>query len=74
LSYRNIEELMSIRGLKVDHVTIQRWVFKFSPLIDQEFRKLKHRVGRRWRMDETYIKVKGSGDICTEQSTSNEKQ
>ena len=50
---------MSIRGVKVDHATIQRWVFKFSPLIDQEFRKRKIPVGKRWRMDETYIKIKG---------------
>ena len=59
LSYRDIEELLAIRGVQVDHATIQRWVFKFSPLIDQEFRKRKQPVGRRWRMDETYIKVKG---------------
>ena len=59
LSYRDIEELMSIRGVKVDHATIQRWVFKSSPLIDQEFRKRKIPVGKRCRMDETYIKIKG---------------
>lgn len=59
LSYRDIEELLAIRGVQVDHATIQRWVFKFSPLIDQEFRKRKQPAGRRWRMDETYIKVKG---------------
>ena len=33
LSYRDIEELMAIRGVKVDHATIQRWVFKFTPLL-----------------------------------------
>ncbi|MBV7270746.1 IS6 family transposase [Winogradskyella luteola] len=59
LSYREIEELMSIRGAKVDHATIQRWVFKFTPLLEKEFRKRKKAVGKRWRMDETYIKVKG---------------
>ena len=59
LSYRDIEELLSIRGVKVDHATIQRWVFKFSPLIEKEFRKRKKPVGNRWRLDETYIKVKG---------------
>ena len=41
LSYRDIEELISIRGVKVDHATIQRWVFKFTPLIEQQFRKRK---------------------------------
>jgi putative transposase len=43
----------------VDHATIQRWVFKFRPVLDQEFRKGKQPVGERWRMDETYIKVQG---------------
>lgn len=59
LSYREIEELMSIRGVQVDHATIQRWVFKFTPLLEKEFRKRKKAIGKRWRMDETYIKVKG---------------
>jgi putative transposase len=59
LSYRDLEELMEIRGVKVDHATIQRWVFKFTPMLDKEFRKRKKRVGMSWRMDETYIKVKG---------------
>jgi len=59
LSYREIEELLSMRGVKVDHATIQRWVFKFSPLIEKTFRKRKRPVGHSWKMDETYIKVKG---------------
>ena len=53
LSYRDIEELLSIRGVKVDHSTIQRWVFKFTPLIEMEFRKRKKPVGNRWRLDES---------------------
>ena len=59
LSYRDVEELMNIRGIKVDHSTLQRWVFKFTPLIDKNFRKRMRRTGTSWRMDETYIKVKG---------------
>jgi putative transposase len=43
----------------VDHATIQRWVFKFTPLIESQMKKRKSRVGVSWRMDETYIKVKG---------------
>jgi len=35
LIYRDVEELLSIRGVKVDHANIQRWVFKFAPLVDQ---------------------------------------
>src|SRR5688500_18203861 len=59
LSYRDVEELLSIRGVVVDHATIQRWVYKFTPLIENTFRKRKKQVGNSWRMDETYIKIKG---------------
>ena len=59
LSYRDIEELLRIRGVVVDHATIQRWVLKFTPMIDINFRKRKKGVGLRWRLDETYIKIKG---------------
>ena len=59
LSYRDIEELLRIRGVVVDHATIQRWVFKFTPMIDINFRRRKRGVGLRWRLDETYIKVNG---------------
>lgn len=59
LSYRDIEELMGIRGVNVDQATIQRWVFKFSPLLEREFNKGKKACGKSWRIDETYIKVKG---------------
>ena len=59
LSYRDIEELLRIRGVVVDHATIQRWAFKFTPMIDRNFRKRKRGVGLRWRLDETYIKVNG---------------
>ena len=59
LSYRDIEELMHERGFSVDHSTINRWVLHYSPQLDAAFRRKKNRVGKRWRMDETYIKVKG---------------
>jgi transposase-like protein len=45
LSYRDIEELFQIRGVKVDHSTIQRWVFKFSPIIEKNMHKRKQSVG-----------------------------
>lgn len=41
LSYRDVEELIQIRGVEVDHATIQRWVFKFTPFLEEEFRKRK---------------------------------
>ncbi len=59
LSYRDIEELMQERGFSVDHSTINRWVLHYSPQLEAAFRLKKKRVGNRWRMDETYIKVKG---------------
>lgn len=60
LSYRNLEEMMLERNIKVDHSTINRWVIHYAPILENEFRKYyKRPVGMSWRMDETYIKVKG---------------
>ena len=59
LSYRDIEELLQIRGVNVDHSTIQRWVFKFSKEIEVNMNKRKKQVANSWRLDETYIKVAG---------------
>src|SRR5262245_63286387 len=58
LSYRHVEELMEERGVSVDHATINRWVLKYSPQLEATFHCRKRPVGRRWRMDETYIRVK----------------
>src|SRR5207342_952871 len=59
LSYRHVEELMEERGVPIDHATIQRWVVKYSPLLEAAFHRRKRPVWVSWRMDETYIKVKG---------------
>ena len=59
LSYRHVEELMEERGVSVDHATIQRWVVKYSPQLEEAFHRRKRPVWVSWRMDETYIKVKG---------------
>lgn len=59
LSYRDIEELMEERGFDVDHSTLNRWVIHYAPQLERAFRQKKKRNGGRWRMDETYIKVKG---------------
>ena len=58
LSYRDIEELMQERGVEVDHWAIQRWVIKYTPLLESSIRKRKKPVGSSWRMDEAYIKIK----------------
>jgi len=59
LSYRDIEEMMAEQGFSVDHSTINRWVLHYSPQLEPAFRFKKKYAGNRWRMDETYIKVKG---------------
>jgi len=59
LSYRPVEELMEERGVPVDHATLQRWVVKYSPLLEEAFHRRKRPVWVSWRMDETYSKVKG---------------
>ncbi len=59
LSYRNIEEMVAERGIEVDHSTLNRWVTFYSPQLEKAFHQKKRRPGDRWRMDETYIKVKG---------------
>ncbi|UAN54643.1 IS6 family transposase (plasmid) [Serratia sp. JSRIV002] len=59
LSLRNLEEIMAERGIVLDHSTLHRWVIRLVPLLDKAFRRHKRPVGRRWRMDETYIKIKG---------------
>jgi hypothetical protein len=58
-SYRDLEELLTERGVVVDHVTIYRWVLRFTPLLADAVRPCRHRVGDRWQVDETYMKVAG---------------
>jgi putative transposase len=59
VSYRDLEEIMAERGVEVDHATLNRWVVKFSPLIACEAQRRKSATSNSWRMDETYIKIKG---------------
>jgi putative transposase len=59
LSYRHLEEIMEERGVSVGHSSINRWSVRFLPLIEKMARKRKRPAGGSWRMDETYIKVKG---------------
>jgi transposase-like protein len=59
LSTRHVEELMRERGVKMDHSTINRWVIKYSPQLQEAFHRRKRPVWISWRMDETYIRVKG---------------
>lgn len=59
LSLRNLEEMMSERGVSVDHATVQRWVNRYSPELLERFNLRKRSVSRKWHVDETYIKVRG---------------
>jgi putative transposase len=59
LSTRHVEELMRERGVHVDHSTVNRWVIKYSPQLEAAFHCRKQPVWVSWRMDETYIRVKG---------------
>ena len=59
LSYRDVEELLAERGITVDHVTIYRWVQRFTPLLIDAAHPCRHAPGDRWFVDETYAKVAG---------------
>jgi IS6 family transposase len=59
LSYRDVEELLTERGIEIDHVTVYRWVQRFTPLLIDAARPCRHVPGDRWFVDETYVKVAG---------------
>jgi putative transposase len=59
ISYRQLEEMMKERGVEVDHSNLNRWVLKYAPALENSFRQYKRPVGDSWRMDKTYINVKG---------------
>ena len=59
LSYRDLEEMMTERGVKVDHSTLHRWVLSYAPELDKRVRPHLKETNESWRVDETYIQVKG---------------
>jgi len=60
VSYRDLEEIMAERGVEIDHATLNRWVVKYSPLIAANAPRRLWSRAVSWRMDETYIKVRGT--------------
>ena len=58
-SYRQLEEMMKECGVSVDHSTLNRWVIKYAPEVEKQFRARTRPVGKSWRLDETYVKIKG---------------
>ncbi|MCC2682205.1 MAG: transposase [Nitrosospira multiformis] len=66
ISYRDLAEMMLERGPEVDHTTLYRWVQHYAPEMEKRLRwHWKSSMGYSWRVDETYVKVKGSGHIST---------
>ncbi|RLK07293.1 DDE superfamily endonuclease [Ruegeria conchae] len=59
VSYRDLEEIMAERGVDLDHATLNRWVGKYAVLVAEAARYRKRAADHSWRMDETYVKVKG---------------
>ena len=59
VSYRNLEEMMQERGVELDHSTINRWVLKYAPELDKRIRRHLKPTNHSWKVDETYIKIKG---------------
>ena len=59
LSYRDVEELLLERGMSADHVTVWRWVRRYAPELDRRLRSHLKPTNKSWRVDETYIRVKG---------------
>lgn len=59
LSFRDLVEMMEERGLSIAYTTIMRWVHQYSPGLDKRIRRHLKQTNNSWRVDETYIKVKG---------------
>jgi transposase, IS6 family len=59
LSLRDVEELLEERGLEADHTTVWRWVQRYAPELEQRLRRYLKPTNKSWRVDETYVRVKG---------------
>lgn len=59
LSLRDLVEMMAERGLQLAHTTILRWVQRYVPKFEKRWNRCACQVGRSWRVDETYVRVRG---------------
>ena len=59
LSYRNIEEMMAVRGVRVTYETVRQWCRKFGALYAAQLRKGRPRIGSKWHLDEVFLKMNG---------------
>src|SRR5512133_1068749 len=69
ISYRDLEEMMAERGVAVDHVTLYRWVQRYAPELKKRSAWYRSRLSFSWRVDETYVRIKGCWSTSTAQST-----
>jgi len=69
ISYRDLECMPSDHGVQVDHTTLLRWIQAYAPELDKRIRPHLRMTKGSWRVDETYIRVKGEGSTCTAPST-----
>src|SRR5580693_4460125 len=59
LSFRDLVEMMAERGLSLAHTTIMRWIQHYAPEFEKRWNRFARPAGRSWRVDETYVKIKG---------------
>src|SRR5512132_192300 len=59
ISYRELEEMMGERGVAVDHTTVYRWTQRYAPELEERSAWYRSRLSFSWRVDETYVRVKG---------------
>ena len=64
VTYRDLVEIMDERGIKVSHTTIMRWVHQYGAELDKRIRRKLKYTGDSWKLDETYIKIKGKWKYC----------
>ena len=59
LSYRDLDSMMEERGFAMAHTTILRWAQQYAPEFEKRWSRFARHAGGSWRMDETYVKVRG---------------
>ena len=59
LSFRDLVEMMAERGISLAHTTIMRWIARYVPEFEKRWNRFAYRAGASWRVDETYVKIKG---------------
>ena len=60
LSFRDLVEMMAERGVRLAHTTIMRWIGRYVPEFEKRWNRFARQAGGSWRVDETYVKIKGS--------------